>query len=192
MSIKDDVNYVKTELSSDEKVLESAFKLESLYKKYKFVIWGVAASAILFFAVSAGMDALHRSKLEAANQALLTLEQNPSDTKALSVLKDENPALYELYIFSQAAKKQDLAALSTVAQSSDEILTDMSRYTKGAIEEAPVDSNLYKELSYLEEAYLAIKAKKPQEAKRKLELIDERSALSTIARLLEHATLKAQ
>jgi hypothetical protein len=192
VSIKDDVNYVKTELSSDEKVLESAFKLETLYKKYKVLIWGIAGAIVFFFAVSAGMDALHQSKLASANQALLTLQNKPGDTEALSVLKENNPKLYSLYLFSEAAKKRELKELSQIAQSDNEILADMGKYTAGAIEKKPVDSKLYAELSYLEEAYVAIKAGDVQKAKEKLELIDARSPLSMLAKLLEHSTLKAK
>ncbi|MDQ7085513.1 MAG: hypothetical protein Q9M36_11560 [Sulfurovum sp.] len=49
MSIKDDVNYVKKSLSSDEKVLESAFKLETLYRKHKVKLWGLAIALVVFF-----------------------------------------------------------------------------------------------------------------------------------------------
>ena len=192
MSIKDDVNYVKAELSGDEKVLESAFKLESLYKKYKTVIWGTVIALLLFFAVKTGMETWKHSKLEAANQAFLTLQQKPEDAQALKLLKENNPSLYELYTLSQAGKKQDIKALQTLSGSSNDIVSDMSRYSVGAIEKKPVDSKLYKEMAYLEEAYVAIKAGDTAGAKRKLELIGERSPLATMAKLLEHSTLKAK
>ena len=192
MSIKDDVKYVKTELSGDEKVLESVFKLESLYKKYKIVIWGAVGAALLFFAVTTGLDSVRQSKLETANQALLTLQNNPNDTEALSVLKENNPALHEVYIFSQAAKRKDIKRLADISESKNDIIADMSRYTVGAIEKKPVDSKLYTELVYLEEAYIKIKAGDMQEAKSKLALIDGRSSLSMLAKLLEHSTLKGK
>jgi hypothetical protein len=192
VSIKDDVNYVKTELSSDEKVLESAFKLETLYKKYKVVIWGAVAALLLFFVVSKGMEAVRQSKLEAANQALLTLQQKADNAEALKILKENNPSLYELYILSQAAKKQDVAALKALNDSQNDIVADMSRYTEGAIIKEPVDSKLYTQLAYLEEAYIAIQAGELKKAKEKLEMIDGRSQLATFAKFLEHAMLKAQ
>jgi len=192
VSIKDDVNYVKTELSSDEKVLESAFKLESLYKKYKKAIWGIVGAVLIFAVANIGMEALHQSKLASANQALLTLQNKPEDANALSVLKENNPSLYELYLFSQAAKQRDVKALEEITGSKNDILSDMSRYTAGAIEKKPVDSKLYTEMAYLEEAYVAIKAGDIQKAKNKLALIDERSSLSMLAKLLEHSTLKAK
>lgn len=192
MSIKDDVKYVKTELSGDEKVLESVFKLESLYKKYKIVIWGVVGAALLFFVVTTGLSAVRQSKLETANQALLTLQNNPNDTEALSVLKENNPALHEVYIFSQAAKRKDIKRLADISESKNDIIADMSRYTVGAIEKKPVDSKLYTELVYLEEAYIKIKAGDMQEAKSKLALIDGDSSLSMLAKLLEHSTIKGK
>lgn len=192
MSIKDDVNYVKTELSSDEKILESAFKLETFYKKYKLPIIGTIGAILLYVVVSMGMDAVKQSKLEAANQALLTLQQRPDDASALTILKEKNPALYELYTFSTAAKKQDLKQLSVLENSKNGVIADMSRYSVGAIEKKPVDSMYYKELAYLEEAYVAIKAGNITKAKEKLALIDEHSSLSMLAKLLEHATLKVQ
>jgi hypothetical protein len=192
VSIKDDVNYVKTELSGDEKVLESAFKLESLYKKYKMVIWGAVGAAVLFFAVTTGMEVLKQSRLEAANQAFLTLQQKADDAKALAILKENNPALYELYILSQAVKKQDVKALESLSRSKSDIISDMSRYSAAVIEKKPVDSKLYKEMAYLEEAYVAIKSGDIVQAKNKLELIDERSSLAKLAKLLEHSIIKVQ
>jgi len=192
VSIQDDVKYVKKELSGDEKVLESAFKLEELYKKNKVVIWAAAAVIILFFAGSAVMDAMKQAKLEEANSAFLTLQTKADDAEALETLKTKNPALFELYTFSQAAKKQDAKALTALSGSKNSIIADSGKYTAAAIEKKAVDSKLYKEMALLEEAYVSIKAGDVVNAKAKLELIDDRSPLSMLARLLEHSTVKAK
>lgn len=191
MSIKDDVNYVKKELSGDEKVLESAFKLESLYKKYKFHLWGAAVVLIGFFVAQAVMGAVQEAKLAKANEAFLTLQTNSDDADALKVLEENNPALLELYTYSQATKKQDIKALEALSQSSNSVIADASAYTAGVLDKRPVDSKLYKEMALFEEAYLAIMSGDMETGKNKLELIDERSPLSVIAGLLKHATLKA-
>ena len=192
MSIKDDVKYVKKELSGDEKVLESAFKLEELYKKNKYIIWAAVAAIILLFVGSTVMGAMKQAKLEDANNAFLTLQSKADDAQALETLKKKNPALFELYTFSQAAKNQDAKALSSLASSKNSIITDSSKYAAAVLEKKPVDSKLYKEMALLEEAYLSIKAGDVKSAKSKLELIDERSPLSMLARLLEHSTVKAK
>ncbi len=184
-----DIADVKKELSSDEKLLESAFKLETIYKKYKFVIWGVVIALILFFAGTKIAEAMKQARLEEANNAFLTLQTKADDANALATLKEKNPALYELFTFSQAAKKQDTKTLTALESSSNEVVSDASRYTAAAIEKKPVDSKLYKEMALLEEAYLALKNGDAKKAKSKLELIGERSSLATLAKLLEHATL---
>ncbi|WP_295420582.1 hypothetical protein [Sulfurovum sp.] len=187
-----DIADVKKELSSDEKILESAFKLETLYKKYKFFIWGIAIALLLFFAGTTAMDAIKQAKLEEANSAFLTLQNKADDAAALATLKEKNPALYELFIYAQAAKNKDAKTLSGLANSSNEVIADASKYTAAVIEKKPVDSKLYKEMALLEEAYLAIKAGDAKKAKAKLELIDERSPFSMVAQLLKHSVLKAK
>jgi len=187
-----DIADVKKELSSDEKILESAFKLETLYKKYKFVIWGVAGALILFFVGTTALNAIKQAKLEDANNAFLTLQKKADDSQALQTLKEKNPALFELYAYAQASNKQDVKGLSSLVNSSNPVVADASKYTVATLERKPVDSILYKEMALLEEAYLDIKAGDTKSAKAKLELINERSPLATIASLLEHSTLKAK
>ncbi|PHS42186.1 MAG: hypothetical protein COB07_00130 [Sulfurovum sp.] len=192
MSIKDDVKYVEKSLGNDEKLLESTFKLEALYKKHKFKIWAVIAAVVLYFAGQAVMTAMHEAKLVKANEAFLTLQSKSDDATAMKILKDNNPALFELYSFAQAAKKQDVKALESLTQSTNSVLADSSKYTAGVINRKPVDSKLYKEMALLQEAYLAIEAGDVTKAKDKLELIDERSPLGVIASFLRHSTIKAK
>jgi len=192
MSIKDDVKYVKQELSSDEKVLESAFKLEALYKKYKFIVWGVAGAILLFFVAQTVMQSINQAKLEDANIALLTLQENPKDTKALETLKQKNPKLFELYNFSIASKAKDNKALKELTNSKNSIIADASQYTLSTIEKKPIDSKLYKELAIFEDAYLAMKSGDISKAKTKLELIDDRSSLAMLTKLLKHSMIKAK
>jgi hypothetical protein len=183
---------IKKELSGDEKVLESAFKLETLYKKYKFIIWAIIIGLILFFVVKNVMESMKESRLIEANEAYLTLEKKADDTKALAILKEKNPALFELFSYAQANKNKDAKTLSTLANSSDAILSDMSAYSAAVLENRAVDSTIYKEMAIIEEAYLAIKADNKKLAKDKLTLIDEKSPLYNVASFLKHLTIKAK
>ncbi len=192
MSIKDDVKYVKTELSGDEKVLESAFHLEALYKKHKYKLWGVIAALVLYFGGQAVMTAMDEAKLVKANEAFLTLQNKSDDATAMKVLKENNPALFELYSYAKAVKNKDIKTLESLSQSTNSVVADSSKYTAGVLNRKPVESKLYKEMALLEEAYLAIEAGNANEAKDKLELIDERSPLGVIASFLRHSTIKAK
>jgi len=192
VSIQDDVNYVKSELSGDEKILESAFKIETFYKKYKLLIWGIAIAVFLVFIGSTVMDSIEKSRLEEANKAFLTLQKKPNDTSALETLKSKNPALFELFTFSKAVKKQDIPVLKILGSTKNEVLSDSSKYVVATLEKKESDSTLYKEMAEVDDAYLALKAGDPAKAKEKLELIDERSAIAPIATLMKHAAIKVK
>ncbi len=183
---------IKKELSGDEKILESAFKLETFYKKHKFKIWAIVVALILFLVGSAVMDSVNQSKLEAANRAFLTLQTKSDDAEALSILKEKSPSLFELFTYSQSVKNQDLKMLNSLTSSSNPVISDASKYVIATLGEKPVDSKLYAEMVILEEAYLHIKAGNLKEARLKLELVDERSWLAMLAQVLKHSTIKVK
>lgn len=185
-----DIADVKKELSSDEKVLENVFKLETLYKKHKLKIWAAVVALVLFFVGQSVMTAMDEAKLVTANEAFLTLQNKSDDAKALAVLKENNPALFELYTYAQASKKQDIKVLQSLSQSKNEVIADASQYTVAVLSKKPVDSKLYKELALFQEGYMAIVAGDTQRAKDKLELIDERSPLAVITGFLKHSIIK--
>ncbi len=189
MSLKDDINAVKQELSSDEKLLEQAFHLEKFFKKNKKII---IASAILLIGAFIGYKVynyLQYSKLEAANSALLVLDKEPTNKEALAKLKENNPKLYTLYSYSQAANSGNAKAIEAI-KSNDEFLSDVIKYHAGVASKKPTDSEYYKNLSQIEKAYELIKAGKKAEAKNILVTIPKNSAVAGVARLLEHFTIE--
>ena len=192
MSIKDDVNYVKKELSADEQVLESALKLETYYNKYKYKIWTVLVVLVLFFVGKSLWETIQESKLDSANAALMILQKDSKNSEAIAVLRDSNPALYELYSYAEAVKSEDAKRLEELAGSKNLLLADISRYSSQVLASKSSDSAYYKEMSLIEDAYIALKAGNRSEAKAKLELIDARSPVAPIADLLKHYTIKGE
>lgn len=192
MSISESIGQAKKELSGDEQILVSAFKLEKIYKKYKKVIWGAVIILLVFFAGNAVKNAMQEATLEKANEAFLALQANPEDAKALQLLKDNNPALFELFSFAQAIKKNDANALASLSQSKNEVISDSSKYAQKVLTNESADSALYKEIALLESAYLAIKAGDTKQAKIHLDSIDERSSIGLFASLLKHSIIKVK
>jgi len=189
MSLGEDIDAVKKELSSDEKLLEQAFHLEKFYKKNKKLI---IATAILLIGAFIGYKVynyLENKKLESANSALLTLQKDPNNKQALAELKNSNPKLYNLYSYSIAANSGNKEALNAI-KTSDEFLKDVLAYHKGVVSKNPQDSTYYKDLVLVEKAYNLIKAGKKQEAKNILITVPKTSAVAAVARLLEHYTIK--
>lgn len=191
MSIQDDVNYIKKELSGDEKILESAFKIETLYKKHKVKVGAGILAVFVFFAGTAIQENMHEAKLLEANKAFLSLEENANDAEALKNLKENNPALFDLYSYTQAVKNKDTKALDALATSKNTVISDVSAYASSMLNEKPNDSVLYNDMALFTQAYLAIDAGDTKSAKVKLDQIDERSPLATITGFLKHSTIKA-
>ncbi len=188
MSIKDELEQVKQELSSDEKLLEQAFHLEKFFKKYKLPIIAATALLIIAFAGYKVNNYLANQKLEKANSALLTLQKNPKDANALEQLKSNNPKLYALYSYSIAANSGNKDALAKIDASSD-MLKDIIQYHIGVLSNTPKESKYYPDLSSIEKAYLLIKNGKKSEAKNILTTIPKTSPAAPVARLLEHYTI---
>jgi len=189
MSLKDEVLHVKEELSSDEKILENAFKLEKLYKKYKLLIWGVVILALVGFGANAGWNAYQRSKLDSANNALLALQHNPKDTSAAAQLQSNNPKLYELYQLTVAMHQKSIDKLKTISNSTDPIIADIAKYHTAVLNNKTTDSVYYHDMTIIEQAYQDLKSGKKMDAKTKLSLISEDSPVSKIAELMRHYTI---
>jgi hypothetical protein len=190
VSLKDDVKFVKEELSSDEKLLESAFRLEKLYKKHRIKIFTLLGVIILGFGGQAAYSAYQDHRRSVANDALIRLDKDPGDQTALEELKSNNPRLYALYRYSLAVESGKSEALGESAASGDPLLEDLSRYHQAVLAARPGESRYYPDLSKVEKAFAALKAGKKEEARRALALIGENSPVAGIARLLRHSTLK--
>ena len=192
MNLADAGKEIKKELSKDEKVLESVFKLETLYKKYKYILWALLIGVVLFFLGRAYMQSAHESNLLQANEAFLTLQTKADDTKALAILKEKNPNLFELFTYAQAVKNENLTVLKDLSTSENQVISDASTYVSSVLEKQPKDSKLYTEMTVLQEAYLAIKSGDVKVANQKLNLIEEDTPLYMLASLLKHSTIKAK
>jgi hypothetical protein len=101
MSIKDDVNYIKNELSSEEKFLESFVKTERFFKKYKKLIFGLIILAIVGSVVFLVKTKLDEKNLYEANIALSNFLEN-GNQNSLDELKEKNRDLYEIALYLDA------------------------------------------------------------------------------------------
>ena len=190
MGIKEEIKYVKDELSSDEKLLENAFKLERFYKKHKFKLWS-AAAIIVIAAVGNVLYTTYRDyRLNQANDALLLLEKEPKNSDALAKLQKNNSRLYALYLYSRSVKNRSASELNSVKNQEDGLLRDISAYHADVLRSKAGHSRYYHDLSLVEKAYLDIKAGNRAKARKTLTLVGENSPVANIARLLRHVTLK--
>ncbi len=192
LKISETIDEVKKELSSDEQMLASAFKIEKLYKKHKFKLFTVVGLAVAYFGGTAIIESIEQGKRESANSALLTLETDENNSKALETLKTDNPALFELFTYQEALKNGDTTQLQSLSSSQNPIIADIASYHLSVIKNEEAESKLYDDVAKIYNASLEIKAGKISEAKDELELIGEESPAYSIAKLIKHYTIKGK
>ena len=191
MSIKENVDYVKTELSSEEKFLENFVRSERFFKKYKTLIFAFVAIIIV-----APIGILIKNKIDESNKfeaniAFNKVLENSNDAKALADLKEKNKELYNVALYLQAKNEQKLADINIP------LLKELSKYqTAIANKSIPELDNvsmqndfLLKEFAVFNKALLLANEGKFNEAKTTLALIPQTSKAFELAKLLNHYLL---
>ncbi len=188
MSLKENIKSVKEEIGAEEQFLESIIKSERFYKKYKRQIQVLVVVVVLGGLGYAGFDIVKKRNLRLSNEAYEQLSKNPNDKKLATILKDKNINLYNVYIFKEAIKTNNVEKLKEISKDKrNEILADISKYQLEQIQNSKVvDSKLLKGFSLLEEGFDLLKVNKITEAKLKFAQIDPNSPLSRIVKNLEH------
>ncbi len=187
LSLKENIKSVKEEIGAEEQFLESIIKGERFYKKYKRQIQVLVVVAVLAALGYVGFDIIKNRNLRLSNEAYEQLSKNPNNQEALAILKDKNINLYNVYIFKEAIKTNNVEKLKEISNNSNKILADISKYQVEQIENSKtVNSELLKGFSLLEEGFDLLKENKITEAKLKFAQIDPNSPLFKIAKNLEH------
>ena len=188
MSIKENVDYVKTELSSEEKFLENFVKGERFFKKYKTLIFAFVIIIIVGIIGFFIKENLAQSNKLKANIAFNQVLENSNNAQALATLKDKNPQLYDIALYLQAKKE------AKVAQISIPLLKELSKYQTALANKniseldnlSMQNDFLLKEFAIFNKALLLTNEGKFNEAKTSLALIPETSKAYELAKLLNH------
>ena len=190
MSIKENVDYVKNELSSEEKFLENFVKGERFFKKYRTLIFTFIAIAIL---VTIGM--LVKQKIEESNKLEANIAFNKflenADEKELFIIKDKNEKLYEIALFLKAKKENKTSEVNIP------MLKELSKFQQSTTNKNLEELNtlsmqndfLLKEFAIFNKALLLSNDGKYEEAKEALKQIPQTSKASEFANLLNHYLL---
>lgn len=191
MSMKENVNFVKDELNSEEKFLEGFVKVERFYKKFKSLILGVGGLVIVLaiaFSVNSYMEDENKIK---ANIAFDKIILNPNDKDALATLKETNKSLYNVALFLQAKEENKSADVQI------KYLKELALYQKALEKKSITDLGnlsmendfLLKEFAIFNKALLLANEGKFNEAKTALNLIPQSSKAYELSSLLKHYLL---
>ena len=195
MSVKKNLDFIKNEFNSDEKIIENAFKLEILYKRYKHIIWAVAVCAVVVGVIWVAKSYITESSAQKSSAILRELSQNPSDEKLRADLEKNNADLYQLFLLKEALEKGNVADLERLKDSKD-LVGFLANYHLGSFERDSAllgksENYALGDLAKLERAYILLKDGKANEAREILQGIPSDSALSDIAKILAHSTISA-
>lgn len=191
MSMKENVDFVKEELNSEEKFLEGTVKVERFYKKYKALIIGlvtILVVALIAFGVS---NYLNEKNAIASNIAFDKVIADPTDKEALNTLKESNNKLYEVALYLQAKKD------GKYPETNIPYLKELTEYQKALTSSDVSKLNtlsmqndfLLKEFAIFNKALILVNEGKYKEAKIALNLIQKSSKASELSTLLQHHLL---
>ena len=188
MSIKENVDYVKTELSSEEKFLENFVKGERFFKKYKTLIFGFIAVIFIGIVAIFVKNNIDESNKFEANIAFNKVLENSNDSQALADLKEKSPQLYDIAIFLQAKNESKQTDINVP------LLKELSKYQTALANKSISELDnlsmqkdfLLKEFAIFNKALLLTNEGKFNEAKTSLALIPETSKAYELAKLLNH------
>ncbi len=196
MGTKENIEYIKNELSGDEKLLGELIKTERFFKKYKKPIMG-ALTVLVIGLVGYGVYDWKRSMdLQKANAVYLKLLQTPN--KALEQeLAEKDRHLYELYLYQKAVRQKDAKLLEDLTKSQDPLIADLARYHLSALARDPqklrsviLAHNMMQDLAIVDEAYLLDTKGQSEKARKELAKIQKNSPVYEVAKLLRHYGMK--
>ena len=198
MSIKNDIEMVREELTSEEKFFEKSVITERFIKKYKNIIIGSVVAIIAVVGGNIAYDINYESNVTQANELLTKLNIDSSDKNALSQLKSLSPDLHDVFIYSKAVVNKDIKTLESLKSSKAVLVSDLATYESLQNVKDVSQFNIYalkqdaiyKDLAQVQSAILLINEGKSDKAHEKLLLISDTSSLSKVVKALLHYGVK--
>ncbi|CBG40159.1 hypothetical protein [Helicobacter mustelae] len=191
MGLKKDLEIVKNEFKSDEKIFESAFRVERFFKKYKkilLVLLGILIAAVVYWQVS---SILEENRAQKSSEYARELQKQPKNQALRDKLKQSSPLLYEIFLLKEALRSGSQEDLSHLAKSKNPLIAQIAKYQDASIQKdqkllSSIDAGPLKDLAKIQSAFLLKENHKNKEANEILQSIPDASGLKEIAKMLLH------
>lgn len=189
MSIKQNLETIKEEFKSDEKIFESAFKIERIFYRYKWIFIGIVAILLILWIYTSIKDILEEKNAQQASKIYAQLQQQ--DTPELfEQLEKKAPNLAEFLRLRKAVQNGDEEALQKLSNSKNSFIADFAKYQnamlKKDINELGLINGQFGDLAKFEQAFLLIQDKKIAQAQEILQAIPQNSSIKELSKLLSH------
>ncbi|RXJ80948.1 hypothetical protein [Arcobacter sp. F2176] len=187
MSLKDNMDFVKEGLSSEEKFLESFVRVERIFKKYKLIIISAVVIIILAIVAMYLTSYFKEQNTAKANIVFQELLKNPNDEKALETLKGLNTNLHDIVLYSQRDNKKDISINAKFFKELYAYEKAMKEQNVNKLGDLSMENNfLLKEFAIFNKALILAENGKYKESKDALKLIPETSQVKDLVALLNH------
>ena len=180
---------IKQEFQQDEKLLESAFKLEHFVKKYKCYLIALVAVVLVWLGYAAIYNTMQENRAQKISTLYDELLQNPNNELLQNQLKEQARGLYDLYQLSRLDLTQGAeSTLQELASSSNPLVKELASYDLASLKQQGLDkvSGELADLAAIQQAYLLLQEDKIQEARARLDVIKPDSGLYGIAMQMKH------
>ncbi|MCE3046766.1 hypothetical protein [Helicobacter kayseriensis] len=167
MSLKEDFRQAKEELSNDEKMLESAFKIEAFVKKNKKILLGLLALGAICFGGYQLKTYLDERRALKITKIFSEIQQNGQSEELMQKLKKEGGELYEFMQLSRAIEEGNQELLEQMQHASNPFVSKYACYELASLTQtfdSQKDYGAFKDLVLLQEGYLMISKKDFQKA----------------------------
>lgn len=182
MAIKENLEYVKGELNSQEQFLENAIKGELFFKKHKLKIISIFVVGALALSVYGGITYVKNQNIKKANQYYSSLQKNSKNVEAKNDLIKLDPSLFALFAFSNFEKSGSKEFLNEALKLEiDPTLKDILLFANN-----PKNDDFMPEYANLLNGFKLLKAGKIKEARNEFFKIPQDSPLQEIVRSLNH------
>ena len=198
MSLKTDIEMVKEELTSEEKFFEKAVVTEKFVKKYKNVMIGSVVAVVLLVAGNIAYNINKQNTMDSANATLAELQVDATNPAKQAMLNSLSPALFDVWSYSEAIAKKDVASLEKLKSSKTALVGDLASY-EVAQNTKSLDSldayaqrsdAIYADLARVQSAIILMNENKLDKAHSLLSMINLNSPLAQVAKALMHYGVK--
>lgn len=189
MKLSKDTKQFQKDLSNDEKILESAFKIEVFFKRYYRVILGIIGIALACFIWIEVLDYQEEKRAERVTEIFDQIQRNGLNEELLEKMKKEGGEAYDFVALAWAIKENKAEELDRLKKSSNTFISKYASYEFGSIKQSFEGEKNYGEfasLIFLQQGYELIMDKKRQEALKKLDEIELTSPLKEWALRIGH------
>ncbi len=184
MSLKENIDYMKTELTAQEQFIENFVKAEKVFKKYKTLILGALVGIVILIMAMVGYDYMEEQNKIKANLAFNEFIKDKNNEQALQTIKENNKNLSEIAMHIKDENHiPDVAVFKEIAMFQNAVKSGDTKTIDSLLSN---NNFLFKDYAVVIKALQAIKAGDLTLAEQTIKMLPKDSMSSDLASLLEH------